>query len=159
MGRAIYRRRRVKVPTDLFPDTLPRKRVNRAKTSDQHEVPVHITIYQYLCAVLPPAEYKIWHTPNGGFRDEVEAGKLKRMGVLAGVADLIIMGLTRRLFFLEVKTKTGRLSRAQKDFRDFCLLVGYPFAVVRSVEDARAFLLENHIQTRETKLEPARRPV
>lgn len=138
---------------DMFPVKKPRSKKQREPQS--HEIPTHIGIYNYLMAVVPPDTAKIWHTPNGVFCGPKEAAKLLRMGMLPGVADLAILTARAtaygRLFFLEVKTKSGKLSKEQKEFRDFCDMACVPYVVVRSIDDARAFLLEHGIQTREVQ--------
>lgn len=111
------------------------------------ETTIHIAVYQYLCAVLPGA--KVWHTPNSGERSKTEAARFKRMGVLAGVPDLIALTSCGRMLFIEVKTQSGRLSPEQIAFRDFCIFARFPHAVVRSVEETRAFLASHGVPTRE----------
>jgi hypothetical protein len=111
------------------------------------EKTIHVAVYQFLCAVLPGA--KIWHTPNGGERSKAEAVQFKKLGVLAGVPDLIILTKCGRMLFVEVKTQAGRLSADQIAFRDFCIAARVPHAVVRSVEETRNFLASHGVQTRE----------
>ena len=58
------------------------------------------------------------HIPNGGSRNKKEAVKLKRMGVLAGVADLHLP-VSRSGYhsiYIEMKFDDGRLSKSQKEF-------------------------------------------
>lgn len=55
-----------------------------------------------------------WHCPNGGSRNKTEAGKLKAMGVLAGVPDLTIMG-RQKIIFIELKIGNGQISKEQKE--------------------------------------------
>jgi hypothetical protein len=54
-----------------------------------------------------------WHTPNGGSRNKAEAGKLKMMGLLAGVPDLIIL-YKGKPHFIELKIKGNVLSDTQE---------------------------------------------
>jgi len=58
-----------------------------------------------------------WHVANGGFRNAREAARLKKMGVLAGVADLILFH-RKRLYALELKAPGGRPTEAQLAFLD-----------------------------------------
>ena len=110
------------------------------------ECAIHVSIVEYLRLVLPGA--LIWHTPNGGKRGAREAAELKRMGVKAGVPDIAIV-IDGRLYFLEVKTPKGVLSEPQEQFCVALDCHGIPWAVVRSVEDARAFLAAHSVETRE----------
>ena len=77
----------------------------------------------------------------GGQRSPLVAARLKkRMGVVDGVPDLAFVLPDGRAAFLEVKTRTGRLSPEQRAFRDRCTAVGAPYAIVRSVEEAKRVL-------------------
>lgn len=58
------------------------------------------------------------HIPNGGSRNKKEAVKLKRMGVLAGVADLHLP-VARSGYhglYIEMKFGDGRIQKSQKEF-------------------------------------------
>lgn len=89
------------------------------------------------------------HVPNGTHLagDKVarikQSNALKRAGVLPGMADLILFDRrVRRVGFMEVKVAAGRLSPAQERFADLAAVWGWPFAVVRSANDAQAALAE-----------------
>ena len=60
----------------------------------------------------------LYHTPNGGSRNKKEAVKLKRMGVLAGVADLHLPVARGRYhsLYIEMKFDDGRLLKSQREF-------------------------------------------
>jgi hypothetical protein len=63
----------------------------------------------------------------------------KAMGLTAGLPDLVLYGnLDGSPFagFFEVKTKTGRVSEAQRDMHDRLQSQGFRIAIVRSVADA-----------------------
>lgn len=53
-----------------------------------------------------------------------------------GESDLTVFCKGGRTVFLEVKTPTGRQSKAQKHFEKHIKSLGYEYYVVRSVEDA-----------------------
>ena len=53
--------------------------------------------------------------PNGGKRNAREAGRMKAMGVTAGVSDLILFR-NDMFFALELKVPQGRVSDAQDRF-------------------------------------------
>lgn len=83
----------------------------------------------------------LWfHPANGGFRNVREAGKLKAMGVRAGVADLAITLPDGRSAFIELKVGAGRLSPAQAEFRATCERLSIPHDICRSIEDVVACL-------------------
>lgn len=74
---------------------------------------------------------------NGGRRDEVTGAKLKAEGVLAGVADLILLRSNRYYgaLLIEMKTKEGRQSEAQKAWQDKITQDCYKYVVCRSFDD------------------------
>lgn len=74
-------------------------------------------------------------------------GVLKKMGLLPGVSDLVIVAENGRFFGMEVKTSNGRLSDHQQLFRARCDELNIPYAVVRSVEAAEMQLKEWGITT------------
>lgn len=86
-----------------------------------------------LLKVAAIADLIYFHPANGGKRPISVARRLKDIGVVAGVPDLILIhpktGLT---YFVEVKTEKGSLSKEQRSFRDRCLALGHPWALVRS---------------------------
>lgn len=75
---------------------------------------------------------------NGGKRDAITGAMLKAEGVLAGVSDLILLIPNNRYhgLLIEMKTKTGRQSAAQKEWQqDIENLNYYKYVVVRSLEE------------------------
>lgn len=112
---------------------------------------IQISIVNWFRYVLPHG-WNIFAVPNGGSRDKREAAKLKRLGVKAGVWDLLILGQLNGepwAGWIEVKTATGRLTPEQKDFRDGLKDKGFPHAVCRSIEDARKFARDHDLPIRE----------
>jgi hypothetical protein len=84
-----------------------------------------------------------FHVPNGGKRDKRTAAKLKRMGVLPGVADLIFLwatGMIPRVLFLELKAKGEGLSKEQRLFRDNVKTVRCYFECADNIDDALTIL-------------------
>ena len=72
--------------------------------------------------------------------DKATAGKLKGMGVLAGVPDLQFILPNGQAAFLELKNAAGELSVAQIEFRDRVLACGCGYATARTMEEAEAVL-------------------
>ena len=64
-------------------------------------------IVDYVRRVAPDVE--IWHVPNGGLRSKAEAGRMKWVGVLAGVYDLTLALPGGRAAYWECKTPWGQL--------------------------------------------------
>jgi hypothetical protein len=76
--------------------------------------------------------------PNGGSRNILEAKNLKRQGVKAGIADVILL-IPRKGFAslcMEFKTATGRQSDEQKEFQRQAEACGSKYVIVRSVASA-----------------------
>lgn len=82
----------------------------------------------------------IHHIPNGntGFATALQRMRLKKMGCLSGVPDIFIpmpsMGFHG--FYIELKSKTGQLNKAQKEFREAIRDLGYKWEMARTTEDA-----------------------
>lgn len=82
----------------------------------------------------------IWfHVPNEFYRDKLGKGGyfgaiLSSMGRISGVADYCFVG-NGNSFFIEFKTKYGKLSENQEFFRQWCEDKGVEFFICRSAED------------------------
>lgn len=98
------------------------------------------TVIQWarLCSGRWPELKLLHHIPNGGSRNQKEAAKLKRMGVLAGVADLhlpVARGGYHSLY-IEMKYDDGRIQQSQKDFLKAAAAEGNYCIVCYSSADA-----------------------
>jgi hypothetical protein len=86
-------------------------------------------------------DVRVYAIANGGYRDIRTAKKLKATGLRPGAADLMLLRKSdAKSFFMEVKTASGSLSKNQRDFRDFCKEAGFPWALVRSRDEAQLWL-------------------
>lgn len=75
--------------------------------------------------------------PNGGRRDAVTGARLKAEGVVAGVADLLLL-VPRGNYHglcIEMKTAAGRQSEAQRRWQREVERQGYRYAIVRSAHE------------------------
>lgn len=88
-------------------------------------------------------EYDLmFHIPNGGSRNRLEAISLKRQGVKRGIPD-IFLAVPRGNFhgiFIEMKSTTGKLSKHQKIMINLLLERGYMVHVCRSSEEAKSII-------------------
>jgi VRR-NUC domain len=69
----------------------------------------------------------LWHTPNGGSRNKLEAFNLKLMGVRAGIPDLFL-AVPRGTFhglFIEMKSEKGKLTALQEKQMALLWSMGY----------------------------------
>lgn len=83
----------------------------------------------------------IIHIRNGGsLKSAIEGAKFKKMGVVAGVADLFVMCIHRSIgklyhgLFIEMKAGKGQQTQAQKIFQEKVESAGYKYAICRSFE-------------------------
>ena len=80
-------------------------------------------------------QHRIFHIPNGGHRNKIEAGRLKMEGVSAGVPDLFIPSL--RMFIEMKKAVGGVVSKEQEDWLIYLASNGYSIAVCHGQEEAK----------------------
>lgn len=68
-------------------------------------------------------------------RSAVAGAKAKKMGMLAGVADLSLMLSGGRIAYFELKRRLGRQSPAQKEFERRCAELGAPYYLIRTLDE------------------------
>jgi hypothetical protein len=100
---------------------------------------LHTAIVERLTAHRDLTYFRFAHREQ---RSPIAAARLKRrMGVAAGIPDLVFVLPDGRAAFLQVKPRTGKsLSPEQIAFRDRCKTVGAPYAIARTVEEAERVL-------------------
>lgn len=87
----------------------------------------------------------IYAVPNGGSRNVREAQRLKAEGVLAGVADLVVLLPQGKSLYIEMKVKGNKQTDNQKDFQKIAETLGHTYAVCYSFEEFQQ-VIENQIQ-------------
>lgn len=107
-------------------------------TEDRIQQDIVIFLNNTYCLPAHPGRGIIFHVPNQR-SSPAERIKLKAMGVLSGVSDLIFIYKGKHLY-LEVKTPEGTQSREQKEFEGRIQINGFSYYVVRSVEDVKQIL-------------------
>lgn len=103
------------------------------------ELAIHCAIVDMMRKVKRPG-IEFFHCPNGENRDAKTGAKLKRMGVLPGVSDLIIMDGRGCFFAMEVKKPGEHATMAQQHFLSAFRATGGKTAIVDSVREAEAVL-------------------
>ena len=100
------------------------------------ESTIQIAVMDFIRAIK--LDHITWHTPNGGRMPAHRGDRLRRLGVLAGVSDLIIARQSRGYgcLFLELKSVKGRLSPAQKDFGNNMMAENQCYQVAHSIDEA-----------------------
>lgn len=94
------------------------------------------------CRLLEPRypELKwIYHIPNGGSRNQIEAAHLKAQGVKAGVPDLCLP-VPRNGFhglYIEMKYGRNKTTGNQEEWLEALAKLGYKTAVCYGAEEAR----------------------
>ncbi|WP_041793625.1 VRR-NUC domain-containing protein [Pararhodospirillum photometricum] len=94
-------------------------------------------------------DLRVVAVPNGGKRGVLEAARMRRAGVLAGVSDLLVFWAPGRVALIELKAPgkvTGQarplrsLSPAQLVWLNWCQASGFPATVADSLEAVLEFL-------------------
>lgn len=81
----------------------------------------------------------VFHIPNGGKRGKIEAARLKRQGVRAGVPDLCIPvpSKDKHGLFIEMKkSEGGKVSASQKVWLKILNDLGYQACVCKGYKEA-----------------------
>ena len=94
---------------------------------------------------LYPALKRLYHIPNGGSRNAIEAAKLKRMGVKPGVPDLFLpeaRGGYHGLYIEMKRVKNGVVSAAQKGWIKALRESGYRVEVCKGWVAASEVLVD-----------------
>lgn len=108
----------------------------RKQRNEEHQI--QCTCVRWFSYQYPELHGRLFAVPNGGRRDETTAAKLKAEGVVAGVADLILLRRNRDYgaLLIEMKTPTGRQSDLQKKWQfTLCSENEYKYVVCRSLDD------------------------
>lgn len=81
----------------------------------------------------------LYHVPNGGSRNPLEAANLKRQGVKAGVPDLCLPVPMNGFhgLYIEMKYGKNKTTEAQKEWLRELEAQGYITAVCYSAEEAK----------------------
>lgn len=115
-----------------------RVRVKRKESEEQTAIIEWANIMQHRVPELA----LLYHVPNGGSRNVVEAKRLKAQGVKSGVPDLVLPVARGKYhgLYIELKTLRGRVSDTQKQWLDALRNQGYAAIVCRSADEAIAMI-------------------
>lgn len=84
-------------------------------------------------------EWRYTHVPSGELRTKATAAKLKRMGVVSGWPDFLLLG-PPGLHCLELKRDGKKLTDEQIEFQEFCYRIGVPYQVAFNYREAIGYL-------------------
>lgn len=112
---------------------------------NKEEDSLQIACMAYLKVQYP--DVVAFHVRNEGIsgsraKQQAFGVKSKRMGVLSGVSDIVILE-PRGIYhgaMIELKSKKGRLRESQKDFLDNCEDRKYQIRVFNNFDDFQAFI-------------------
>ena len=118
------------------------KRWRRYAPPQPSELQVQISVVAYARMMAKP-DVVFWHCPNGELRDKRTAAKLKAMGTLPGVSDLIFVRRSPwsvdcmpAVLCLEIKASKGKQSDAQLAFEAAVKAAGCYYAIARDLDGA-----------------------
>lgn len=125
-------------------DELLATQSNPRKHSQDEEHHIQCACVRWFRYQYPHLRHNLFAVPNGGYRNKATAGKMKEEGVLAGVADLILLlpNRTCHALCIEMKTRTGRQAETQREWQRLIEQDGYKYVVCRSIEDFMAVIQE-----------------
>lgn len=89
-------------------------------------------------------DYLIYHIPNGGYRNPIEARNLKLSGVLGGIPDLHIP-VAKGMFhgmYIEMKAENGRLSTVQSNMLNKLNDLGHFALCAYGFNEARGAIMD-----------------
>lgn len=123
------------------------------------EFRTHVAIYDRLLLVLPlKVRRTLLHVPNGEKRTKATAAKLKRMGVRAGAADLLLVWQGRPCW-IEIKNDKSSAgaktyqNASQRQFEEDMVAAGALYGVARNSDEAIALCRSWGIPVREVPLQ------
>lgn len=115
-----------------------RARVKRKESEEQ----IAIIEWANIMQNRVPELALLYHVPNGGSRNVVEAKRLKAQGVKSGVPDLVLPVARGKYhgLYIELKTLRGRVSDTQKQWLDALRNQGYAAIVCRGADETIAMI-------------------
>ena len=119
-------------------EMLAQKRATTRKKPSDEEHRIQRSCVRWFNLKHQSLKGRLFAVPNGGKRDALTGAKLKAEGVVAGVADLILLAPNRfyGALLIEMKTASGRQSTSQKEWERIVTDKGeYKYVVCHSLED------------------------
>lgn len=119
-------------------EMLQKDREKKKQNHNDEEHRIQCACVRWFSLQHPLLHGRLFAVPNGGRRDAITATKLKAEGVVAGVADLILLKSNRDYgaLLIEMKTSQGRQSKSQKQWQStLCSQEEYKYVVCRSLDD------------------------
>ena len=125
---------------------VERELMNWSKQPMQHEAQEQKALFAWaaLASKKYPELVLLYHIPNGGSRNKIEAANLKRQGVKAGVPD-ICLPVARSGFhglYIELKAGRNKATEKQREWLTALEREGYQAVVCYGWEEAKKAIEE-----------------
>ena len=122
---------------ELLAKMLVEKDIHQRKKPSDEEHRIRCSCVRWFRLKYPMLAANLFAVPNGGRRDATTGAKLKAEGVLAGVADLILLcpSPDYHALLIEMKTSKGKQSDVQKEWQKKMEEYGYKYVVCHSLDE------------------------
>lgn len=122
---------------DEFLRMQEQQSTRKRPSDDEHRI--QVACVRWFKQQYPFFAHNLFAVPNGGRRDAVTGARLKAEGVLAGVADLILLKPNRfyGALLIEMKTRKGKQQQTQREWQQKIIADGYHYVICRSFDDFR----------------------
>lgn len=100
-----------------------------------YEAELQADLFQYFWNNYKITRRRLFHVPNGGSRNKIEAVRLRAQGVVKGITDLIGLG-EKGFFAVELKVKGGVVSEDQLKVHQLWRSLGYRVYVCWDYQEA-----------------------
>ena len=107
-------------------------------TASLSEHQIQAQIVAYFNANYPNNRKCLFHVNNKA-KDSLEGARMKTMGVVSGVSDLILIA-PNQVYFLELKDDKGKQSDHQKAFQQQATSLNHIYLIIRSLDEFKALL-------------------
>ena len=127
---------------DVTPQKILRAKLKTVPSKiSEHDIQVELVKY------LTKLKIKHFAVPNGfvrGSSDKVENARyinyLKSEGFKNGAPDLVLLPGNSKVFFLELKTESGKPSEFQLEWQQFFNNNNYSYAIAYGLDEAKQFV-------------------
>jgi len=120
-----------------------------AEKMKQRETELQKACIKWFRYAYPLYSQLLFHIPNGGKRNIIEAKKFKDLGVVAGVPDLFLSVAKHGYngFFIEMKAPNGRLTENQKEIIEKLRKENYKVSIINNL-DLFIYEISNYLKNK-----------
>lgn len=108
------------------------------------EANIQANIVKFLLPYRKQGLLEFFSVPNEAASNPIRQGQLIATGLRPGVADLVLLFPKSKTLFIEVKNEKGVQRPEQKKFEETCKKLGFPYYLVRSVNEVKT-IIENFV--------------